>query len=80
MGDTEGFGGAKMSNKESKPSGRTKLRFMIASIIFIFLAVILLIPFVFKDKPRAPLHGPDLSEIEYIEVFFNNGDLQQRNN
>lgn len=49
---------------------------MIASIIFILLVVILLIPFVFKDKPRASLHGPDLSEIEYIEIFFNNGDLQ----
>ncbi|HSG16709.1 MAG TPA: prolyl oligopeptidase family serine peptidase, partial [Anaerolineae bacterium] len=45
-------------------------------LVLVVLAVILLIPFVFKGEARAALVGPTLSEIEYTEVSFNNGDLQ----
>ena len=45
-------------------------------IVVVVLVVILLIPFLFKGKARAALVGPTLSEIEYTEVSFNNGDLQ----
>mgnify|MGYP001819602456 CR=1 FL=1 len=48
---------------------------MIISGLLVVLAIILLIPFVFKPEPRAALSGPDLSEIKYTEIFFNNGDL-----
>ena len=65
-----------MSRNESERSSRIKSGFIVVGIVFILLVVILLIPFVFKDEPRASLHGPDLSEIEYTEIFFNNGDLQ----
>ncbi len=40
------------------------------------LVIILLIPFVSKGEQRGALHGPDLSEVKYTEIFFNNGDLQ----
>jgi len=65
-----------MSQQQSKRSSRIKSGCMIVGIILIVLVVILLIPFVLKDEPRASLRGPDLSEIEYTEIFFNNGDLQ----
>ncbi len=45
-------------------------------IVVVVVAVILLIPFVFKGEARAALVGPTLSEIEYTEVSFNNGDLK----
>jgi dienelactone hydrolase len=45
-------------------------------IVVIALVVFLAIPFFFKPEPRASLQGPSLSEMDYIEIFFNNGDLQ----
>ncbi len=45
-------------------------------IVVVVVAIILLIPFVFKGEARAALVGPTLSEIEYTEVSFNNGDLK----
>ncbi len=45
-------------------------------IVVVVVAVIFLIPFIFKGEARAALVGPTLSEIEYTEVSFNNGDLQ----
>ncbi|MBN2146255.1 MAG: alpha/beta fold hydrolase [Anaerolineales bacterium] len=38
--------------------------------------IILLLPWVFKDRKRKRLTGPDLSELQYTEVEFKNGDLQ----
>jgi dipeptidyl aminopeptidase/acylaminoacyl peptidase len=40
----------------------------------VVLVVILLLPLVFKKKPY-PLVGPDISELQYIEVFFENGPI-----
>ncbi len=45
-------------------------------IILIIIVVILLIPFIFKGETRATLSGPSLSELEYSEIFFKNGNLQ----
>jgi dipeptidyl aminopeptidase/acylaminoacyl peptidase len=48
----------------------------VLAFVLIAIVVVLLIPVLFKEEPRAPLQGPSLSEIEYTEVFFKNGDLQ----
>jgi hypothetical protein len=32
----------------------------------------LLLPLIFKDKGNTAFNAPDLSEMEYSEVFFNN--------
>ena len=69
-GYTHEFGDIHMSQQQSKRSSRIKSGFIVVGIVFILLVVILLIPFVFKDEPRASLRGPDLSEIEYTEIFF----------
>lgn len=45
-------------------------------IVVVALVVFLAIPFIFKPAPRASLQGPSLSEMDYIEIFFNNGNLQ----
>ncbi len=42
------------------------------SIIISVIVVLLLLPVVFKDKSHPALVGPDLSELEYSEVFFEN--------
>lgn len=65
-----------MGQEQSKRCRRMKSGCMAIGIVLIALVLILLIPFVFKDEPRAPLQGPDLSEIEYTEIFFTNDDLQ----
>ena len=65
-----------MSQQQSKRRGLLKTGCMVIGIVLIALVVILLIPFILKDEPRASLRGPDLSEIEYTEIFFNNGNLQ----
>jgi dipeptidyl aminopeptidase/acylaminoacyl peptidase len=36
------------------------------------IVVLLLLPVIFKDKGQPALVGPDLSELEYSEVFFEN--------
>jgi dipeptidyl aminopeptidase/acylaminoacyl peptidase len=48
----------------------------IAGIIGLGLVVFMAIPFIFKPKPRGPLQGPSLAEMEYTEINFNNGDLE----
>ena len=65
-----------MSQQQSKRSSRIKTGCVIIGIVLIVLVVILLIPFVFRDEPRTPLQGPDLSQVEYTEISFDNGDLQ----
>jgi len=65
-----------MSQYQSKHRSRIKSWGAILSGLIIVLVIILLIPFVFKGEQRVALHGPDLSEIKYTEIFFNNGDLQ----
>ena len=44
-------------------------------IILIIIVVILLIPVISKGESRDLLQGPSLSEFEYTEVYFDNGDL-----
>ena len=48
--------------------------FVIVSIIAALIVVLLLLPLIFKDKGQPALVGPDLSELEYSEVFFENRD------
>jgi hypothetical protein len=46
-------------------------RFLIlVAIILVLVLVLLLLPVVFKSKGQPPLVGPDLSELEYSEIFF----------
>jgi dienelactone hydrolase len=46
--------------------------FVIVSIIVALIVVLLLLPVIFKDKGQPTLVGPDLSELEYSEIFFEN--------
>ena len=41
-------------------------------MIFPITVVLLLLPAIFKDKGQPALVGPDLSDLEYSEVFFEN--------
>jgi len=59
-----------VEGKQKKNAGKR-----IVGIIALALVVFLAIPFIFKPKPRASLQGPSLSEMEYTEIHFNNGDL-----
>ena len=43
------------------------------SIVISIIVLLLLIPLVLKDKGHPALIGPDLSEVDYSEVFFENG-------
>jgi dipeptidyl aminopeptidase/acylaminoacyl peptidase len=65
-----------MESKSSvqNKSTKSKRRFMI--IVGIVLAVFFAIPFIFKPEPRASLLGPSLSEMDFVEIFFNNDGLQ----
>ena len=65
-----------MSQEQSEHKTSRLSRRRIMMIVVAMVAVILLIPFVFKGEARAALVGPTLSEIEYTEVSFQNGDLQ----
>ena len=46
------------------------MRKMLLGISLIVL--LLLLPLIFKNKNRTEFYGPDLSELEYSEIFFNN--------
>ena len=52
----------------------TKIK--VIGIIMLALVVFLAIPFLTKPEPRASLQGPSLSDMEYTEIQFKNGDLQ----
>ena len=41
-------------------------------IVIAIILVLLLLPFIFKDKGVPGLAGPDLSEVTYTEIFFRN--------
>ena len=69
-------GRCQMSQEQSERKTRRLSRRRIMVIVVVVVAVVLLIPFVFKGEARAALVGPTLSEIDYTEVSFNNGDLQ----
>ena len=69
-------GRCQMSQEQSEHKTSHLSRRRIMMIVVAMVAVILLIPFVSKGKSRAALVGPTLSEIDYTEVSFNNGDLQ----
>lgn len=43
------------------------------SIVISIIVLLLLIPLVLKDKGHPALIGPDLSEVDYSEIFFKNG-------
>lgn len=43
------------------------------SIVISIIVLLLLIPLVLKDKDHHALIGPDLSEVDYSEIFFKNG-------
>lgn len=43
-----------------------------AVLIFLIIIVILLIPLIFKDKGHTGFDAPDLSELNYFEVYFTN--------
>jgi dipeptidyl aminopeptidase/acylaminoacyl peptidase len=44
-------------------------------LVFISVVVVILVlPAVFKDKSHPPLIGPDLSEVDHAEIFFENND------
>lgn len=38
----------------------------------LIIIVVLLLPLIFKDKSHTGMMGPDLSEIEYSEIYFDN--------
>ena len=44
------------------------------SIVISIIVLLLLIPAVLKEKGHPALVGPDLSEVDYSEIFFKNGD------
>ena len=65
-----------MSQEQVEGKQKKKTKGRIVGIIVLALVVFLAIPFIFKPKPRASLQGPSLSEMDYIEISFNNGGLQ----
>jgi len=50
-------------------------RLLLASIIVVILVGVALLPAMSGDRSPVPLAGPDLSNFEYEEVEFENGDL-----
>ena len=38
----------------------------------LIIIVVLLLPLIFKDKSHTGMNGPDLSEVEYSEIYFDN--------
>jgi len=65
-----------MNQKQTNKRYRLKSGCAIIGLVLVALVIVLFIPFLFKDEPRASLVGPSLSEIEHTEIFFENGDLQ----
>jgi uncharacterized protein len=49
-----------------------KRKFIIISIVISIILVLLVLPLIFKDQSHPALVGPDLSEINYTEIFFEN--------
>ena len=47
-----------------------------AAILMLLLLGVALLPAVFTDNSRAPLVGPDLADLKYEEIQFDNDDLQ----
>jgi uncharacterized protein len=49
-----------------------KRKFMIISTIILIILVLLVLPLIYKDQSHPALVGPDLSEMNYTEIFFEN--------
>ena len=49
-----------------------KKKLIVISVIIISIILLLLLPLVFKNKGYTRLVGPDLSELAYSEIFFEN--------
>ena len=61
----------------NQTAGDKRIRASIVILgLLLAIIVILLIPVVFKGETRAPLVGPDLAEMAYVDVSFKNGELQ----
>jgi dipeptidyl aminopeptidase/acylaminoacyl peptidase len=41
-------------------------------VIMAIIMALLLLPLIFNDRSRVKMNGPDLSELEYTEIFFDN--------
>jgi len=54
---------------------KLKKTFFVVILVFLLFGVALL-PAVFADRSRAPLVGPDLADLKYEEIQFDNDDLQ----
>lgn len=51
-----------------------KKRIITFSVIIVVF--VLSLPIIYKDRTYTPLVGPSLSEIEYTEIYFSNGNLK----
>jgi uncharacterized protein len=49
-----------------------KRKFIIISIVISIILVLLVLPLIFKDQSHPALVGPDLSKMNYKEIFFEN--------
>ncbi len=65
-----------MANQKKKFNMKKTLLYLLITISIGI--ILLLLPAVFKDKSHTAMVGPDLSELEYSEIFFKNSheDLQ----
>jgi len=43
-------------------------------ILLLVIVILLILPLIFKDKGYTLMHGPDLSELSYTDVFYTNED------
>jgi len=41
-------------------------------ILLLVIVILLILPLIFKDKGYTLMHGPDLSELSYTDVFYTN--------
>ena len=51
-----------------------------AFIIFTLIIVLLLLPLIFNKKSHLAMIGPDLSELDYSEIFFENDLVMMQDN
>ena len=53
---------------------KSRVKFVLIATLVV-IVVFLLLPFIFKDRTEWTFNGPDLSELQYTEIFFKNEDL-----
>lgn len=66
--------GRAFAEKAAKRGNMRRVFFIFAAVLVV-LAVILLAPYTLKDFSRHPLVGPQLDQLDYTEVHFENGSL-----